>query len=287
MTAPIVDSRTTLAESDNSAISFASILAGAVAIAATALVLALVGTGMGLEIATPWSGLAVATKKFAASTAIALIVIEWLSSAVGGYVTGRMRVRWVNVHKDEIFFRDTAHGFLAWAVATLLAAMLTASAFASALSGGAHALAVASSAGQGPSHVASEAISSVTNEVSYLTDELLRAPQSQSSTAGASDLRSEFSRILLRGLAGEIPQADKDYIAELVGARVGVDAAETRKRVDNVLRQIEEAKRSAAELANSARKVVATTSLMAALALAIGAFIASAAAGLGGRRRDE
>ena len=40
----------------------------------------------------------------------------------GGYVAGRLRTRWVGVHTHEIFFRDTAHGFLAWALATVIGA---------------------------------------------------------------------------------------------------------------------------------------------------------------------
>src|SRR5579872_5262729 len=125
-------------ESRRSAVSFSAIFAGALAMAASSLVLAFVGAGMGLAIATPWSG--AAATKFAASTAIALIIIEWLSAGIGGYVAGRMRVKWASVHDEQVFFEDTAHGFLAWSVATLFAAWLFAGAFAATLSGGAHAL---------------------------------------------------------------------------------------------------------------------------------------------------
>src|SRR5947207_15694255 len=49
-----------------------------------------------------------------------MVVVQWLSSAIGGYLSGRLRTKWVGVHTDEVFFRDTAHGFMAWSVATLI-----------------------------------------------------------------------------------------------------------------------------------------------------------------------
>jgi len=54
--------------------------------------------------------------------AIWLIITQWLASALGGYLTGRLRTKWVGIRTDEVFFRDTAHGFLAWALATVLVA---------------------------------------------------------------------------------------------------------------------------------------------------------------------
>ena len=39
-----------------------------------------------------------------------------------------MRTRWIGLHPHEVFFRDTAHGFVAWSVATLVAALFFASA---------------------------------------------------------------------------------------------------------------------------------------------------------------
>ena len=47
-----------------------------------------------------------------------VLVIE-AASGVGGYLAGRLRVRWRDTDVDEVHFRDTAHGLLTWAVATL------------------------------------------------------------------------------------------------------------------------------------------------------------------------
>lgn len=54
--------------------------------------------------------------------------MQWLSAALGGYVTGRLRTRWVGLHTHQAFFRDTAHGFITWSLATRAAALFFASA---------------------------------------------------------------------------------------------------------------------------------------------------------------
>jgi uncharacterized membrane protein len=68
---------------------------------------------------------------FAVTSAIWLIVTQWLSSGVGGYVAGRLRTRWIGTHTHEVFFRDTAHGLITWAVATVLVAAVLAGAMQS------------------------------------------------------------------------------------------------------------------------------------------------------------
>jgi hypothetical protein len=271
-------------ESSLPATSYGPIIAGALASCAVGLVLGLVGAGMGLIVASPEEGAAHAIAKFTASTAIAFVVIQWLASAVGGYVTGRLRTRWADVHDDEIFFRDTVHGFLSWALSTLLAASLLGVVVTSTLSGGAHVLGAATSAAA--QSVGQTASAALAGQGEYWTDELLRTNTPPSAATGVSDSRPEIGRILMRGLTGETPQADKDYLAQRVAASAGVDPAEAKKRVDAVEQQIEDAKRTASALADETRKTAAATAMMTALALAIGAFIASAAAALGGQRRD-
>lgn len=53
---------------------------------------------------------------------------------MGGYLAGRLRTKWTGVHNDEVYFRDTAHGFLSWSVALVVTAAFLASA-ATALTG--------------------------------------------------------------------------------------------------------------------------------------------------------
>ena len=109
---------------------------------------------------------------FAVTSAIWLIVTQWLTAAIGGYVTGRLRTRWVNVHTHEVFFRDTAHGLITWALGTLLGALLALGTLGSLASTGARgAGAMASSTSEEP--------------LRYSIDELLRPAASESESSNA------------------------------------------------------------------------------------------------------
>ena len=118
-------------ESSISAISWAAIIGGAFATAALSLILLALGSGFGLASVSPWPNSGASVTTFTAMTAIWLIIVQWLSSGLGGYLTGRLRTKWVGVHTHEVFFRDTAHGFSAWAVAMIVGAAVLASAVSS------------------------------------------------------------------------------------------------------------------------------------------------------------
>ena len=111
-------------ESSASAVEWAAIAGGALAAIGVSIILFTLGSGTGLAVARPWSFSAPSPTTFGVAAAIGLIVTQWLASALGGYLTGRLRTKWVGIRTDEIFFRDTAHGFLAWALATVLMAAL-------------------------------------------------------------------------------------------------------------------------------------------------------------------
>src|SRR5437762_11394391 len=119
-------------ESAVSAVSWAAIIAGAFAIAAASLILLALGAGVGLSSVSPWYNSGPSATTFGVWAAVWLIVVQWLSAALGGYLTGRLRTKWVGVHTDEVYFRDTAHGFLAWAVAAVIMAAALSSALSSA-----------------------------------------------------------------------------------------------------------------------------------------------------------
>ena len=142
-------------ESPISAISWAAIIGGAFATAALSLILLALGSGFGLASVSPWPNSGASVTTFTAMTAIWLIIVQWLSSGLGGYLTGRLRTKWVGVHTHEVFFRDTAHGLLAWAVPAVIGAAVLASAVSSLLSGGAHLSGmIASGAAEGASQAA-------------------------------------------------------------------------------------------------------------------------------------
>src|SRR3954453_23962878 len=109
-----------------SGVSWPAVAAGAVVSCALTLLLLAFGIGLGLSVVSPWSGSGVSATTFKIGTGLYLIVIAMLSSSVGGYLAGRLRSRFVGVHTDEVYFRDTAHGFVAWALATVLGAILLA-----------------------------------------------------------------------------------------------------------------------------------------------------------------
>ena len=282
-------------ESSSSAVSWGPIFAGAFAAAALTFVLLLLGSGLGLTMVSPWSNESASVTTFAVSTAVWLVIVQWLSSGLGGYLTGRLRTRWVGIHTDETFFRDTAHGFMAWALATLFVVLLLGSAVSSAIGTGVQAAStVASGAAMGASAGASANADDVDagNATSYFVDTLFRpndparlAPPGAEGDAAAA---AQASRILLTSAAaGEMSADDKTYLGQLVAARTGLSEADATARVDAVLAQIEAAKGKAQEAADTARQAGATFALLGALSMAIGAFIASAAAALGGGQRDR
>ena len=114
-----------------SAVSWGAIVAGAAAAAVLSLILLILGMGLGLSSVSPWASKGVEASTFGVSTIVWLTVTQLLASGMGGYLAGRLRTKWVSVHSDEVHFRDTAHGFLAWAVATLVTASLLTSAIGS------------------------------------------------------------------------------------------------------------------------------------------------------------
>src|SRR5687768_16085892 len=119
-----------------SAVSWGAIFAGGAAAAALSLILLLLGTGLGLSSVSPWANEGVSGTTLGVSTILWLTFTQLAASAMGGYLAGRLRTKWVAVHTDEVYFRDTAHGFLAWAVATVGTAALLTSTIGSIVGGG-------------------------------------------------------------------------------------------------------------------------------------------------------
>jgi hypothetical protein len=282
-------------ESSATAVSWGPIVAGALAAAATTLLLVLLGSGFGLTVISPWSNEGAGLTAIAASTAIWLVVVQWISACVGGYLAGRLRTKWVGVHTDEVFFRDTAHGFLAWALATLLVAGFLGSALTAITGVGAAAVtSVASSAVQGAATgaAANAGAPSASDTTSYFVDALFRPAAPAGGGAPAADntaaTDAQASRILLASaVSGEMTAEDRAYLEQLVATRAGLSPADAKTRVDQVMTRVEAAKTQAKEAADTARKASATLALVGALSLIVGAFIAAVSAALGGRLRDD
>lgn len=278
-----------------SAVKWGPIFAGALAAIVVTLILALACSALGLTMVSPWPGQSASLASFTAASAIGLVVMQWLSAAFGGYVAGRLRTRWTGIHTDEAFFRDTAHGFLAWALATVAVALFAGSILGSALNSGVQAASnVVSGAASAATTAAADAAGD-TDARMYFVDALFRpaTPPATAGVAGAPPANdqaaaAEASRILIAGAAsGQISDEDKAYLAQLVSARTGLTQADAQARVDQVLARVDEAKTKAQEAADAARKAGAGAAFAGAISLLVGAFIACAAAMLGGRQRDE
>ena len=288
---PVPDSRVTLpatkaAESAVSAVSWPAIIAGAVAIAAVALILLALGAGLGLSSVSPWPNSGPSATTFGVYAAVWFIIVQWVSAGFGGYLTGRLRTKWVGVHTDEVYFRDTAHGFLAWAVAAVIMAAALSSAASSAVGNAVRATgSVATAAVQGAGAAAAQ--SSGIDPMGNVVDTLFRSDHPDAN-ANPQEVRAEATRIILSGLRdGDVPPADKTYLAQLVSARTGLSQADAEKRVNEVIAKAKDAETKARQAADTARKTAAAIAYFTAFSMLIGAFIAAVAATIAGHRRDE
>ena len=256
-----------------SPVSWAAIVAGAVVAAALALVLVAFGSGLGLSSISPWSGSGVSGTTFQIGTGIYLVIVGVMSSAVGGYVAGRLRTKWVGVHNNEVFFRDTGHGLLAWALATLISATALTSTTAY----------LASGAVAGGAAASSQALGRLGASEIYV-DKLFRPAPGQAPTQadnGNFGTRAEVLRLWTADFrsSADLSQADRAYVAQAVAARTGLSQADAEKRVDAVVTEAKSA-------ADTARRNAAHLSFWLTAALLFGAFAASLAAAEGGALRD-
>ena len=295
-----------------SAVSWGAIFAGAAAAASLALMLLMLGAGLGLTSISPWEnhGLAAGT--------VGIVAIAWLTftqivaSGMGGYLAGRLRTKWVDTHTNEIYFRDTAHGFLTWAVALLVSAVLLTTTISSliggsakvigSVAGGATATAV-NNAGEGSSMLSK-------SSMEYFTRSLFRAsgstPAGNSNAPGNDGMAmnqpvppkaetpaqlAEVTGIFANSIySGALPKDDLTYVAQLVSQNTGISQQEAEQRVQAVYNKaqanLKEAKDKAQQAADAARKTTSYVTLWSFISLLIGAFVASLCATYGGRQRD-
>jgi len=285
------------------AVSWGSILAGAAVASGVSLILFALGSGLGFASTSPWADEGAAASAITVMAAVWLIITQWIAAALGGYIAGRLRTRWVGTHHHEVFFRDTAHGLVTWAVSTVVVTVWVATALAAMLGGGVraagHPAGVESRAANAVSG-AEPGISLPSDVEGYAIDRLFR-------TSGTSDVpshageerdgaqgrvgaqgRDEVAHILANFLSrGALPDSDREYLAGMVAARTGLTVSAAEKRVDDLVADAAQAKSKIQAGADVARKAAAESSIYLSLALLIGAFIASVSAALGGRLRDQ
>ena len=253
-------------------VSWPAVMGGAFVTAALSLILLSLGTGLGLSSISPWTNTGASASTIGAAAIVWVIMMQLIASAMGGYLAGRLRTKWVSIHSDEVYFRDTAHGFLAWAVAAVITAAFLASAAAS-MAGGAMQ--------SGASATGTTGAAAIVNDAdAYFVDMLLRSDH-PTMAGNDSPVRAECGRIFANALRqNDLPAADQAYLAQLVSAKTGLSQADADKRVSDVVAQAKQA-------ADAARKAAAHLSLWIFVALLVGAFSASLAATFGGSQRDH
>lgn len=309
-----------------SAVSWGAIFAGAVAAASLALILLILGAGLGLTTVSPWEN-----HGLSAST-VGIAAIAWLTftqivaSGMGGYLAGRLRTKWVDVHTDEVYFRDTAHGLLTWSVALLVSAVLLTTTMGTIIGGSAKVVGsvagsvaggAAATAAGGATAMASGSGSSMGYYIHSLFREGGANTGAANNTAGATtppstDMQTsnslplneatqqkavtpaqlaEVTGIFANSIStGALPQEDVQYVAQLISQTTGISQKDAEARVqatyDKAQAKLKEAKVKAQEAADAARKASSYISLWTFISLLIGAFVASLCATYGGRRRD-
>lgn len=287
----------------HSAVSWGAIFAGATAAAALSLILLILGVGLGLSSVSPFSGMGASATTFGVSTIVWLTFTQLAASGIGGYLAGRLRTRWAGTHTDEVYFRDTAHGFLAWAIATLATAAMLTSAIGTIVGTSATAAgSVAGGAATTAAVVAPATAGAMKSDGAgmgngYFVDSLFRKDASAlasapvAGTPDAAPMGAEAGRIFASGLeAGALPADDVKYLGQQVSQRTGLSQADAEKRVNDAFTRMkakaDQAKAEAKDAADKARKASAYAALWLFISLLIGAFVASWLATFGGRLRD-
>ncbi len=275
------------------AVSWSAIFAGAAAAAALSLILLMLGVGLGLSSVSPWSPW---SREGAPAATLGVTAIVWISftqlaaSGVGGYIAGRLRTRWIATHSDEVYFRDTVHGFLAWAVATLATAALLTSVIGSIIDRGVQAgatIAGGAATAAVESTVKADGVA-IGSSMGYFVDSLFRSDMNVPVPSVAA---AEVTRIFTRNLGSSaVPADDLNFVGKVVAQRTGLTQADAEKRVTAIYARVQskrlDAETSAKEAAEKARKASAYAALWLFISLLIGAFVASLSATFGGRERD-
>jgi hypothetical protein len=258
-------------EANSSGVSWSAVLAGGFVTAALSLIILALGTGLGFASVSVCSGVGASASTIGTVAILWFVLIQILSSSMGGYLAGRLRTKWTGIHTDEVYFRDTAHGFLAWSVALVVTAAFLASATTSLMGSAPD----KSSGVAAPQNQVGEA-----NPNAYFIDSLFRTDGSKPEVENASVIREAATIFATSLKQGDLSATDKTYLDQLVMSRTGVSQNDADKRVSDAFL-------SAKSSAEAARKAIAHTLLWTFIALLIGAFCASFAGTIGGRQRDH
>jgi hypothetical protein len=236
-------------EAHASGVSWPAIIAGAFATASLALILLSLGSGLGLSSISVWSNEGITASALGIGTILWLIFAEIASSAMGGYLAGRLRIKWPSTHTDEVYFRDTAHGFLAWSVALVVTAAFLGSAATSL---------VGSSLSSAQSK---NGMAQSDGPNAYFVDSLFRGAPAKVEAGKHTEASVIFTNALK---LGALPVNDKGYLDQMVSSDTGMSQTEADQRVTQTFAAAQQA-------TETTRKAIAHTLLWAFISLLIGA----------------
>lgn len=274
----VVVAPTGTAPASGSYLEWSAIFGGAALSAAITTLLTTFGSAIGLSLVSFEPSRSTGLTALAIAGALWALWVAVTAAAAGGYLAGRMRRPAADASLHERHVRDGAHGLVVWAVGALLVAALAASSISSVVkTAGTGAATAATAAGQ--------ALGQQPDPMATAVDMLTRASGAEPATQAERD---EASRILLRSLAaGQLDPADRSYVASRMAARMNIAQPEAEKRIDDAFARLGQAKETARQAAERARKIGVLSAFLTAAALLVGAAASWLAAQLGGRHRDE
>jgi hypothetical protein len=269
---------------NRSRISWGAVLAGAVVAVATTLLLSLLGAAMGASSIHALDTTSTDLANYGTGAAIWEIINVALSMAFGGYVAARLSG--THSHLDA-----ELHGITVWAVAVLLGSVL----LAQAVSG------LIGTVWQGAGSVVSQAVGGAGAVSGVLPPEanpqamIARLQQSlgnsgDPTTMSREQISAEIAPLVRRSvLSGNLSEADRNRLVDLVAAQSGVTKEEAARRVTGMendakatLAQAEQKTRAAAD---EVARTTATTARALFTALVLGLLAALVGAWMGTRHK--
>lgn len=269
---------TASAKSAQSYLEWGAIFGGAVLAVAISTIMTAFGSAIGLTLVSPEPGRSTSLTVIAIVAGLWALWVAVSASAAGGYLAGRMRRPVADASAHERDVRDGAHGLVVWAVGALLVTVLTTSSLFGA----------ARTAVEGVTSATSGAASLLSQQADPMANALDSVMRSTGATPVTPDERAEAGRIFVTGLStGKLEPADREYVASRLASRAGIPQPEADKRIDDAFAKLTQAKETAKQAAEKARKIAVLTAFLTAAVLLVSAAASWMGAMLGGKHRDE
>ncbi len=264
-------------------IDWSGVFVGAIVASALSWLLLTFGSAIGLLAVSPYTLNSSTAATVTMAAAIWFALTQIYAIGMGAYIAARLRPRVADGMEDEVQFRDGITGVTVWALAIVLGLVIAGMAASSAARTGA--AVVGSAAGTAARQI----------DPAYTVDLLLRpavAQNGQQPAAGRGQgreitaaERDQISRIVVNSLAqGSIPQADQQYLTQIIADRTGVPREEAERRITQTY---EQAKATALETADTVRKATSFAGFWIVFIMLAAGLTAWWGGTIGGHHRDD